>query len=415
MNALGNSTFRRLFAAQVVALIGTGLLTVALGLLAYDLAGSAAGAVLGTALAIKMTAYVFVAPVITAVAYRLPRRRLLLGANVVRGVIAVALPFVDQTWQIYVLIFVLQAASATFTPAFQALIPAVLETEEAYTRGLSLSRLAYDLESLLSPVLAAALLTVMTYHHLFLGTVLGFALSAVLVLATAIPESEGAEPTETFRRRTTSGSRTMVENPVLRALLALNMVVAAATALVVVNTVVFVYDVLRASGDALAVLLACYGGGSMLVALAVPKLLERTADRTVMRAGATLVPLTLAVVAVVLAIAPATPVAWVVFAAGWTVLGAATSLIATPSARLLRYESAADARTSVFTAQFSLSHACFFVTYPVAGWVGAVAGQSVAAAVLTGFAAAAGVAAFRTWPRDRAVVSERPRLVTVGS
>lgn len=46
---LRNVTYRRLFAAQIVALIGTGLLTVALGLLAYDLAGSNAGAVLGTA------------------------------------------------------------------------------------------------------------------------------------------------------------------------------------------------------------------------------------------------------------------------------------------------------------------------------------------------------------------------------
>lgn len=32
-------TFRNLFAAQVIALIGTGLATVALSLLAYDLAG----------------------------------------------------------------------------------------------------------------------------------------------------------------------------------------------------------------------------------------------------------------------------------------------------------------------------------------------------------------------------------------
>ncbi|MEP5009353.1 MAG: MFS transporter, partial [Roseobacter sp.] len=46
--------FAYLFGAQVVALAGTGLLTVALGLLAYDLAGPAAGAVLGTAYAIKM-------------------------------------------------------------------------------------------------------------------------------------------------------------------------------------------------------------------------------------------------------------------------------------------------------------------------------------------------------------------------
>ncbi|MBW8738660.1 MAG: MFS transporter, partial [Streptomyces turgidiscabies] len=51
---LRNRAYRRLFTAQVVALIGTGLATVALGLLAYDLAGADAGSVLGTALAVKM-------------------------------------------------------------------------------------------------------------------------------------------------------------------------------------------------------------------------------------------------------------------------------------------------------------------------------------------------------------------------
>jgi hypothetical protein len=55
---LKNRTYRHLFLAQVIALVGTGLLTIALGLLAFDLAGENAGAVLGTALAIKMIAYV---------------------------------------------------------------------------------------------------------------------------------------------------------------------------------------------------------------------------------------------------------------------------------------------------------------------------------------------------------------------
>jgi hypothetical protein len=71
LSPLINKTYRHLFAAQVIALIGTGLLTVALGLLAYDLAGADAGAVLGTALAIKMVAYVGVAPVVSA--FNLPK------------------------------------------------------------------------------------------------------------------------------------------------------------------------------------------------------------------------------------------------------------------------------------------------------------------------------------------------------
>ena len=39
LGVLANRTYRHLFLAQVVSLLGTGLATVALGLLAFDLAG----------------------------------------------------------------------------------------------------------------------------------------------------------------------------------------------------------------------------------------------------------------------------------------------------------------------------------------------------------------------------------------
>lgn len=45
-SVLANRTYRHLLSAQIVALVGTGLATVALGLLAYDIAGGNAGAVL---------------------------------------------------------------------------------------------------------------------------------------------------------------------------------------------------------------------------------------------------------------------------------------------------------------------------------------------------------------------------------
>jgi len=66
---LNNLQFARLFSAQVIALIGSGFTTVALTLLAYDMAGGNAGALLGTVLAIKMGAYVFFAPVIGGIAH----------------------------------------------------------------------------------------------------------------------------------------------------------------------------------------------------------------------------------------------------------------------------------------------------------------------------------------------------------
>ena len=66
LGILTDRTYRHLFLAQLVALIGTGLLTVALGLLAFELAGNEAGQVLGIALAIKMVAYIAIAPVVGA-------------------------------------------------------------------------------------------------------------------------------------------------------------------------------------------------------------------------------------------------------------------------------------------------------------------------------------------------------------
>ncbi|CUH89109.1 enterobactin exporter EntS [Phaeobacter sp. CECT 5382] len=213
-------TYRHLFLAQVMALLGTGLATVALGLLAFDLAGEGAAMVLGTVFTIKIVAYVAIAPVAGAFADRLPRRAFLVSLDLVRAGVALALPFVTEVWQVYILIILLQSASAAFTPAFQATIPDVLPEEARYTRALSLSRLAYDLENIVSPTLAALLLAVMSYNSLFLGTVVGFTASAFLVVSVLLPSPKASEPRGIYDR-TTRGIRIYLATPRLRGLLAL--------------------------------------------------------------------------------------------------------------------------------------------------------------------------------------------------
>ncbi|WP_324197243.1 MFS transporter [Nocardia farcinica] len=396
-DVLAHPVFRRLFAAQAVALAGTGLLTVALGLLAYDLAGSAAGAVLGTALAIKMAAYVGVAPVITALTERLPRRTILVAADTVRATVALLLPAVDEVWQIYALIVVLQAASATFTPTFQAIIPAVLPDERDYTRALSLSRLAYDLEALLSPLLAAAVLTVAGYHWLFLGTVGGFAVSALLVTTTPLPAPACVRP-QPLTSRILAGARILTTRPVLRGLLAMNMTVAAGTALVLVDTVVYVRDVLGGTDVGVALATGSFGAGSMTAALLVPRLLRTCTDRTLMLTGAALVPIALTVTAGWLAIGTRPSLGWGVLGGCWFAIGVGTALVNTPAARLLRAQAGESELPAVFSAQFSLSHACFLLTYPIAGWLGVRAGHAVPAGLLAVLATLATSTAARLWP-----------------
>lgn len=380
LSVLRNVTFRNLFAAQVIALLGTGLLTVALGLLAFDIAEDEAGAVMGLAMTIKMAAYVGVAPLVSAVLVRVPRKPLLITADLVRAAVALSLPFVSEPWQIYLLIFFLQAASATFTPAFQALIPSVLPGEREYTRALSLSRLAYDMEALVSPMIAAALLAVVGYQNLFVGTVAGFIGSASLVAVSRLPRLE-PPPATPFLERLTSGARQFWTNLELRGLLGLNLVVATTTAMVIVNSVVVVRTHLGRGQTDLAILLAANGAGSMTMALTMPLLLDRLPDRGVMLVGAAALPVGLASVAGVLAWADAAS-PWPLLLALWFIIGAATSAVLTPSARILQRNSSEQSRSAVFAAQFSLSHACFLITYPLAGTLGVVLGLASTAGML---------------------------------
>lgn len=392
---LSNPAYRRLFTAQVIALTGTGLATVALGLLAYDIAGADAAAVLGTALAIKMVAYVGIGPLAGALSAFLPRKALLVALDLVRAGIAACLPWVDQVWQVYLLIFLLQASSALFTPTFQATIPDVLTGERDYTRALSLSRLAYDLESLLSPLLAAVALSVITYDLLFAGTALGFTASALLVVAAVLPATR-ARPANRGLRATTQGLRIYLATPRLRGLFAVHFAVAAAGSMVLVNTVPYVRGVLGHAETAVAIALAANGLGSLTAALVLPRVLDRVRDRTVMlRAGVILaVALAIGIPATVLLGAGRWPVLLVL----WAVIGAGSAMVLTPGGRLLRRSAAPADLPAVFAADFSLSHACWLVCYPLAGWLATQTGMATTMTVLTALTLAATAIAARLWP-----------------
>ena len=248
MSPLADRTYRRLFAAQVIALMGTGLSSIALALLAYDLAAGDAGAVLGTALALKMVAYVGIAPIVGAFAHRLPRKRLLIALDVARAGLVVCLPFVTEIWQIYLLIFLLNGCSAGFTPTFQATIPDVLPDEAQYTRALSLSRLAYDLENLLSPTLAVGALLLMNYDGLFTANAVAFLVSAFLVFSVNLPSPPPQGQVAGIWHNLTFGVRAYLKTPRLRVLLALSLAVAAGGAMVIVNTVVYVMTNFESQG-----------------------------------------------------------------------------------------------------------------------------------------------------------------------
>ena len=396
LSVLADRTYRNLFMAQVMALLGTGLATIALGLLAYDLSGERAGLVLGAIFTIKMVAYVGIAPVAGAFANRWPRRKMLVGLDLIRAAVTLCLPFATEIWQVYVLIFVLQSASAAFTPTFQATIPDILPEEDRYTHALSLSRLAYDLENIIGPMLAAILLAFISYQALFVGTVIGFFGSALLTVSVLLPSPKPTVPRGIYDR-TTRGIRIYLSTPRLQGLLSLNLAAAAAGAMVLVNTVVLVRSDLGLGEPQVATALGAFGGGSMLAALFLPRLLDGRPDRSVMIGGSVALVVSLLVLSLT---SLAYNTQWIPLLSGWFIIGIGYSAVLTPSGRLLQRSAHAEDHPPVYAAQFALSHACWLVTYPLAGWLITFSGPTMAFAVLALLAGFGMISGIVLWPQE---------------
>lgn len=386
---LRNSLYRRLFTAQALGLLGAGLSTVALGLLAFDMSGANAGEVLGVVLALKVTTYVVVSPAVAALASGVSRKRLLVSMDLVRAIAIGSIAFVDQIWQVYVLIVVVSSASAGFTPAFQALIPDIFEDADTYTEALSLHRLAYELEALFSPLLAGILLTVVSYSALFAFNAVAFLASAAIVVMTAVPLIRNDELGTRTLRQVHAGIRQFLSIPRLRGLFALDWAVASAGAMVIVNTVIFVKGDFSLGDSEVAWALGAFGAGSIAVALLLPGLFRRFQDRTVMLVGGSVLAISMVLSSMVASL-PTLMVCWIL-------AGMGTSAVMTPSGRLIQRSGESAERPPLFAAQFSLSHLCWLFTYLIAGFAGEALGLSAAAVILACMAATATVAAAMLW------------------
>jgi hypothetical protein len=171
-------------------------------------------------------------------------------------------------------------------------------------------------------MLAAALLTIITFNWLFLGTIIGFFCSAALVLSVTIPQPETSERKGGIYQNTTRGIRIYLATPRLRGLLALNLSVAAAGSMVIVNTVVVVRGMLGGTDSDVAIALACFGGGSMVL---LPRLLDRMQDRPVMLSAAVVLGIALLGFAGVMLLSPAkastSNLIWPALLVTWTIIG----------------------------------------------------------------------------------------------
>ena len=125
--------FRLLWTGMTLSLLGDGVLLVALAWQAYQLSNRpAAMSLVGVALTVPQVILVLFGGVVSD---RLERRKVMLVADVVRGVALGALAWLTFSgalamWHLVAFAAVYGAASAFFMPAFEALVPSIVPEEE---------------------------------------------------------------------------------------------------------------------------------------------------------------------------------------------------------------------------------------------------------------------------------------------
>jgi len=388
-----NKSFLQLFIAQIIALVGTGFSTIALALLAYDLALNEAGRVLGIALAIKMIAYVVFAPIIGGIVHRIPRKLFLILMDILRAIVVLLIPFISQVWHIYVLIFVLNLFSAGFKPVFQALIPDILVDEKQYGKALAYSRVAYDLENILSPTFAAIALLYLSYTGLFILNSAAFIVSALIILVTLLPKDKVIERDGNVIDEISYGILSYMKTPRLRALFILYFGIALASSMIIVNTVIYVKDYLYLSDTTVAIFMFASGLGSMIIAFVYPYLNEKMIDKYIIQIGV----FVLALAMFFMSYEPIYLWALVV----WLLTGIGLSLSQIPSGKIVNMSSSPSDRTAYFTAQFSLSHLSWFFGYLLAGELAFTFGLSFTAVLFSMIIMVCLLFSLLFWPNEK--------------
>lgn len=236
-----------LFSAQLISLTGSGLTTIGLALFAHQLVeGSSAALVIGNALMLRILAFLMFSQFAGILADRVNRKYMLIAADLIRLGLLLVFPFIDSVWQIYLMIFLINAATAFFTPTFDATVPDIAGREH-YVKALSLSRVAFDLEAILAPALAGLVFALLGLKWLFWLDALSYLLSAILVFMTVFPYQNkivAKFSITTLFTELSHGTKVLFREASLKRALLLSFAEATAGAAAIVASVVYIKDVL---------------------------------------------------------------------------------------------------------------------------------------------------------------------------
>jgi MFS family permease len=201
LGILRHRTFRNIFAARAVSLLGTSMAPTALAFAILDQPGGSA-AKLGIVLAGRSTAQVIFLLFGGALADRFPRYRIMVGSDVLAFAAqgAIAGLFITRTAPLALLVglsVVNGAANALFLPASRGLIPEIVDPLQLQSAN-ALIRLSQNSASLAGVAASGAIIVAVGAGWALGLDAATFAVSALLVLTSQAPRSGHARDRTTM-------------------------------------------------------------------------------------------------------------------------------------------------------------------------------------------------------------------------
>ncbi len=176
-NVLRHRGFRRLIIAQTISRWGDTFNAVALVIVVFQITNS--GINVSGVVALEIAPVLLLGFVAGTVVDRLPRRQVMIAADLGRAMIAALVAFnSDQLWALYAAAFGLAALTVFFNPAAASLLPSLVDDNELVAANSAVWSAAVMSQIVLAPVAGAVVVT--------LGASAAFGINSVTFLASAI-------------------------------------------------------------------------------------------------------------------------------------------------------------------------------------------------------------------------------------
>ncbi len=349
--------------AQTVNLFGDALTWLGLALLAYDLAGiEGASQVLSFGLLMRVSSFVVFAPFAGILADKIDRKLILVVTHLCRMVIVGLLPFVQQVWQFYVLVLLLNIFYAFFTPTFKATIPLIFTDKKFYGKAISLSSATYQLLGVLGPGIAGAFAVWFGTRQIFFIDGVTFLIAALLILL--IPSTlkvKSENQTDKGWGDLKTGTFPLFKNPQIRFGLLMQLVASIVGAQILVNTITYIKGYLMLGSQEYGLIMSIFGLGATLGALSCAFLSKKYRLVSIILTGGILLSFS---------VMPANELGFVFVLPLWLLAGAAESLVNIPTETLIAENIPKHEQGRVYGAHFAWSHLWWVIAYPLAGWIG---------------------------------------------